>query len=120
MDQFMSALEVRDWYAVAALVLFGLVKVWRSAPVTGKLWAAVPTGWRFLPPLVAAASVGFSDAWQQGLPVSAALMQALGSAIWIGLPAMGLHGALKESPIPYEGGAGGVVPLPSRPARRRK
>lgn len=36
-----------------------------------------------------------------------ALLAALGGALGIGIPSMGVHALLKDSPVPFDGGSGG-------------
>jgi hypothetical protein len=68
--------------------------------------------------------VGFVEAFSSGQPVGTALLAALGGALGIGLAAMGWAAALKESPLPWDGGAGGdpkstskLPPLEDEPPR---
>jgi hypothetical protein len=113
-DQLIGALQLRNWYAVAALVLMLLVQIARKAPVVSTWYAKIPNGWRWLPPIVGGAVAAFVAAFQAGAPLNLALLQALGGALGIGLPSMGGAALLKESHVPWDGGAGGVQPLESK------
>ena len=113
-DQLVGALQLHNWYAVAALLLMLLVQFARKAPVVSTWYAKIPNGWRWLPPIVGGAAAAFTAAFQAGAPLKMALLQALGGALGIGLPSMGGAALLKESHVPWDGGAGGVQPLESK------
>src|SRR5262245_61267813 len=100
---------MHNWYLAAGALLTFVVQAMRKVPWLRK-WTIdhVPNGLRFLVPLVAGAVIAFSGAWLQGLALSAALMHALAGALAIGGGSMGLHAALKESPIPWDGASGGA------------
>lgn len=101
-----QALQMRNWYALAALGLLLLVQLSKT-PVLGRVWAKIPDGWRTYSVLVAGAVAGFTAAFQDGKPFSEALLAAVGGALSISLGAMGLNAALTDSHLPWNGGAGG-------------
>ncbi len=110
--ELIGYVATHNWYAIAAVVLMvGLQLVRKHAP---EWWQKTGVGYRFLWPVVIAAVTGFVHGFIVGKPVNGALIEAL-NALWqIALPAMGGAAALKESPIPWDGGAGGV-PKPKKP-----
>lgn len=94
-----AAIEAQNWYAVAAIVIGGLIFAWkRFAPV---LWEKIPGHWRFLVPLAMAAATGFVAAFYEGKELPVALLKSVVAAFYAGLPAAGGHHALKDMPIPY-------------------
>jgi hypothetical protein len=108
MNEVLQAIQLKAWYPAAALLLTLAIQVVRTQPALAKyLWDWVPSGWRWLLPKLAGAAVGFVDAFAAGQPLSQALLAALGGALGLGVAAMGWAAALKESPIPWDGGAGG-------------
>jgi xanthine/uracil/vitamin C permease (AzgA family) len=114
-----EAIGMRDWYAVAAVALGALVYAWRRfAPA---LWARVPDGWRWLPPVLIAGAAGFTEAFQRGLGWRDALGAAVSAGFGIGLTAMGGHSLLKESKLPYgrkpDGSPASRPQPPSEPPR---
>jgi hypothetical protein len=111
LNDLAGALRMKNWYAVAAIVLMVIVQLVRKYPKTSPFWQKVPDGLRFLPGMLVSFGVGFVAGWQEHLPVLDALMQGVGGIIGISIPAMGLAATIKESPIPWDGGSGGVAPL---------
>lgn len=107
MDALLTALQLHQWYALAALILTGTLQVFRKVPLTSGVWKKIPDGYRFLVPLFLGFATAFVGAWQEGQVWQSALLSALGGAIAIGFPSMGVAAALAESPIPWDGGAGG-------------
>lgn len=89
-----------------ALALTLILYAVRKLPGLSFLWNKIPDGWRWLFPLVAGALT-------QVIPLVsssgsfAELGQALLTGAGVGLTAMGIHAAVKESPIPIDGGPGG-------------
>lgn len=108
--QILQALQLRDWYAVAAFAITVLVQLHRKYPWAGaKLWSRIPDGWRFVPPLVYGAAIAFVASFDEGKTLAEALQAALGGAAAIGFGSMGLASGLKESAVPWDGGKGGTA-----------
>jgi hypothetical protein len=105
--EMIQAFQLRDWYALAALSVALFVQVIRKMQGTRELWRLVPDGYRWLIPVALGACVGFIQAYQEGKSWQAALIVALGGALGIGVPAMGVHAAMKESWTPSNGKANG-------------
>lgn len=104
----LEALQLKNWYAVAGVVLAFVIQAHRRFPWLGaKLWARIPDGAKFLVPVLSGAVVAFVAAFDAGRPFVEALKAAAGGAIAIGFGAMGVAAGLKESPLPWNGGAGG-------------
>jgi hypothetical protein len=118
--QVITAFMAHNWYAIAAFTLMVGVQIVRKNNL--KIWLMVPSGYRFLWPAVAAMTAAFIHAFAAGEALKQALLDSL-NAIWqIAIPAMGGAAALKESPLPWDGGAGGIpkssgaVPAATSPA----
>lgn len=108
MDEIINALHLRNWYALAALILTLAVQLFRKAPGSSEWWAKIPDGWRWALPVLSGAVAGFTQAFAAGLNVWSALLGAVGGAVGISLPSMGLNAALTDSKLPWNGGAGGA------------
>jgi len=104
----------RALYPLVATVLALLIQAIRKSPRTATWWQRVPTGWRWLVPVGMGALVGFVRGYQAELPLSGALISGAGEALagvfGVSLTSMGLAAALRESPLPWDGGAGGQTP----------
>ncbi len=112
LEDLLSALQLRDWYALAALLITIIIQALRKWPaLRDRIWARIPDGWRFAVPMLSGAAVAFVAAYSDGQPLSAALAAAVGGALTIGLGSMGAAAALKESPVPWDGRAGGRRPV---------
>jgi len=94
MEQFLAALQGRNWYAAAAIGLGALIWAWRRWG--SALWEKIPDGWRWVPPMLIAGAGGFVAAQQSGADWKAAALASVGAVWGIALPAMGGHGFLKE------------------------
>lgn len=116
MDEIINALHLRNWYALAALTLTLAVQLFRKAPGSSKLWDKIPDGYRWALPMLSGAVTGFTQAFAAGLSLGAAILSAIGGAIGISIPAMGLNSLLTEAPVRWNGGAGGSPP-PTKPTR---
>ena len=104
-----STLKIQGWYAYVAVGLMVLLQVARKSPLSAHHWQKIPEGYRFLPGLLIGFATAFVAAFMRGLPAPEALQAGLGGVLAITAPAMGLAAGLKESPIPWDGGAGGKV-----------
>lgn len=106
-----NAFMTHNWYAFAAIILMLFIQVLRKQEAAW--WQKTPNGLRFLWPLGLAAVASFVHAFIAGEVFHQALMDALNSVWQIALPAMGGAALLKESPLPWDGGSGGIPkPLP--------
>lgn len=110
MPDIAKALQLHNWYALAALILLFVTQLFRKAPKLSDLWRKVPDGWRWLFPVVGGAVTGFTGAFQAGQPLGSALVAAAGGTLGISLTAMGLNALLTESVVPWNGGSGGLPP----------
>jgi hypothetical protein len=115
MDQLIQALHLHNWYAFAAIALTLLVQLIRTTPKLQDLWRKIPDGWRWLVPVVSGAATGFTQAYAANLPLVAALLGAIGGAVGISIPAMGINAFLTESPVRWNGSSGGLSPKPGAP-----
>jgi hypothetical protein len=95
-QEILAAFDAGNWYAVLALVLFAVLQAWRNAPVSSWLWAKIPEGLRWLPPVAVGAVVGFTDAYFEGVDWRAALLRAVAGIVYVSLPAMGARGLMRE------------------------
>lgn len=93
-----TAIEARAWYPAAALLLWYVLRAWKAYGA-GKLLPRTPEGWRWLPPLLIAGVTGFVDGYASGLPLRGAAWRSVFAVFALGLPAMGVQGGLKESPV---------------------
>lgn len=112
-----NAFMVHNWFAFAAIILMLFIQVLKQQEA--KWWTATPNGVRFLWPLGLGAIAAFVHAFVAGEALHAALWDTLNSVWQIALPAMGGAALLKESPLPWDGGAGGIpkpAPLSALPS----
>jgi uncharacterized integral membrane protein len=103
-----------NWYAVAAIVLMLLIQIARVKEAA--LWTKTPSGWRWLWPVGLSMVTAFVHAFVVGEALKQAGLDVLNSLWQIALPAMGGAAALKESPLPWDGGPGGAPKLAARKA----
>jgi hypothetical protein len=107
MPDIISAVQARAWYPAAALILLFATQFLRKSPWTAHIWKKIPEGARWLVPVAGGAVTGFVAAYQAGESLQDALLAALGGILTVSFPAMGANAALTDSPIPWNGGAGG-------------
>jgi len=115
LDPVIQALHLRNWYAFAALLLTVVLQVVRKIPATNAVWSKVKDGWKAYLVLFVGAATGFTTAFASGLTLPNALLAAVGGALGISTVSMGLAAALKESHLPWDGGAGGKDDGPPTP-----
>lgn len=101
-----------QWYAVAAILLMLLIQIARVKEAA--LWTKTPSGWRWLWPTGLAMVTAFIHAFVLGEALKQAGLDVLNSLWQIALPAMGGAAALKESPLPWDGGPGGAPKIAAR------
>lgn len=99
MSEITQAIEMKDWYAVAALVLLGVLWAWRR--FGRRFWDKIPKRWRWAVPALVAGVSGFVAEYQAGAPVAEALKAALTAVFGIGAGASGLHAWMTNSKLPY-------------------
>lgn len=103
-----DAIEVRNWYALAAVLLTFAVQVLRKTPwLRDAIWSRIPDGARWLVPVLGGAVIAFVGAHSEGKELLEALNTALVGGLSIGLGSMGFAATLRESPIPWDGKSGG-------------
>lgn len=112
--QGFNAFATHNWYAAAAIVLMLLVQIARTKELS--LWTRTPSGWRWVWPVGLSMVTAFVHAFVVGEALKQAGIDVLNSLWQIALPAMGAAAALKESPLPWDGGAGGAKKLAARAA----
>lgn len=110
----LNALLTKNWYALAAVTLMILIQIARKNEL--KFWGWIPSGFRFLWPVIGAAGAAFVHGFLTKEPLHQALLDTLNSVWQIAIPAMGGAAALKESPIPWDGGKGGALQAPAADA----
>lgn len=115
--EIFSAFTSRNWYALAAIALMLLIQYAKANE--SSLWTKTPIGVRFVWPIGLGAAVAFVHAFLLKEPLAQAGIDVLNSLWQIALPAMGFSAALRESPLPWSGGAGGVKPILKRGAAPR-
>lgn len=106
-NSLVAALRVHDWYAIVAIVMLLTIQLFRSHPLTADTWQKIPEGWRFLPAVITSFSIAFVKAFLDKAAPLDAVVAGVGGVLGIAIPAMGLAAALKESKLPWDGGAGG-------------
>jgi hypothetical protein len=116
-----SYLVGHNWYACAAVAVMIAFQIIRKKEVAW--YQKTPNGYRFLWPVGLSMLGAFVHGFVLGEPLKQALFDMV-NAVWqIAGPAMGLAAALKESPLPWDGGAGGLPkidlmnPAPGMPGR---
>ena len=102
---FYNSITTHNWFAVAAIALMVAIQVLKTQPwLAQKIWVKLPTGYRFLVPILGAMATAFVHGFMA--------KETLGASVWdalkIAFVAMGGNAALTESPLPWSGGAGGV------------
>lgn len=102
---FYSSVTTHNWFAVGAIVLMVAIQVLKTQPwLAQKIWAKIPTGFRFLVPIAGAMAAAFVHGFLA--------KETFGASVWdalkIAFVAMGGNAALTESPLPWSGGAGGA------------
>jgi len=112
--EFQKLAGARAAYPLIATLLTFAIQIGKVSPYTKVLYAKIPVGFLWLPPVVAGAAAGFVHGYQTGHTLAGALIEMVFGIFGVSLTAMGLHAGLKESPLPWSGGAGGA-PKPAAP-----
>jgi hypothetical protein len=108
--QFQALVGARAAYPIIATLLTFALQIAKVSPYTKVLYAKTPIGWRWVTPVVAGGAMGFAHGYQTGHTVVGALVEMVFGMFGVGVTAMGINAGLKESPLPWSGGAGGVKP----------
>jgi hypothetical protein len=107
-----TSLTTQNWFASAALAVMIGTQLLKSLPwLRAQVWAKIPVGYRWSVPVIAASLTAFVHGFEAHETAAASIWDALK----IALSAMGGAAALKESPLPWSGLAGGA-PAPTKPA----
>lgn len=114
MDNVVGALSLKSWYGAVALGLMIFLQIVRKHPTTSRYWNRLPEGWRFLPGVVSSFAVAFVASYSASAPWNDAALAGVGGIFGIAIPAMGGAAWLKESHMPWDGGAGGKT-RPQKP-----
>ncbi len=110
---FWHDIQTKNWFAIAALTIMVGIQIFRSPVVAQSVWLKIPQGYRFLPAVLLSAGTAFVHGYLARESFGASMWDALK----IALTAMGGAAALKESPLPWDGLAGGApAPLALGPA----
>jgi len=108
--QFQQLVGARAAYPIVAALLTFALQVAKVSPYTKVLYAKTPVGWRWLTPVLAGAAMGFVHGYQTGHTLVGALLEMVFGMFGVGATSMGIAAGLRESPIPWSGGAGGAKP----------
>lgn len=108
--EFYTSVMTKNWFATAALAIMIGTQLLNSLPwLRAKIWVKIPTGYRWGVPVLAASLTAFVH----GFTAHETLTASIWDTLKIALSAMGGAAALKESPLPWGGGAGGVAVTPA-------
>lgn len=108
--QFEQLVGARAAYPLVGTLLTFAIQIGKKSPYTGQWYAKIPDGWRWLVPVLSGAAMGFVHGYQAGYGVVGALVETAFGAMGVGATAMGVAAGLKESKLPWDGGAGGKKP----------
>jgi len=107
LTQFQVLFGTRAAYPLIATILTLVIAGAKKSPYTKVWYAKIPDGWRWLVPVVFGGIMGFVKAYESGYAWTGALAETLGGIFGVSFISMGLNAALKESPLPWGGEAGG-------------
>lgn len=113
--QFQQLVGERAAYPLVATILTFALQIGKLSPYTKALYDKVPVGWRWLTPVIVGATMGFVHGFESGYTVVGSLVEMVFGIFGVSLTAMGLSAGLRESPIPWNGGAGGEPKPPATP-----
>lgn len=111
--QFQGIVGARAAYPIVATLLTFALQIGKLSPYTKVWYAKIPEGWRWLTPVIAGAAMGFVHGFQAGYTIVGSLTEMVFGIFGVSLTAMGLAAGLRESPLPWSGGAGGSKPPPT-------
>ena len=101
--------QTKNWYALAVLLVMGVTQLIKVLPQTSPFWKKIPDGAKLFVPVFLASGAAFVHGFNAHEPA----LQSLWDAVVIALGAMGGNAALTESPIPWNGLAGGKPATPA-------
>lgn len=110
-EQFEQLVASRALYPIVAVLLTFSMQIARKSPRAAALLKKIPDGFRWAVPVLTGAVVGFVSGYQKGYHLTGSLLEAGAGLFGVSFTSMGVAAALKESPLPWDGGAGGK-PLP--------
>ncbi len=108
-QQFQLLIGTRAAYPIIAAIVTFALQIGKVSPYTKVLYAKIPVGWRWLTPVLIGGAMGFSHGYQQHYTVVGSLLEMLMGMFGVGATAMGINAGLTESPVPWNGGKGGVA-----------
>lgn len=95
------------WYPVIAVALMACVQVLKMPKLRDYLWSHIPDGAKMLVPILGPVVYAIIQCYQSGADATTAFGVLMAALFGMSFPAMGIHAALRESPLPFDGGAGG-------------
>ena len=113
---FQQLVGERAAYPLIATLLTLALQLGKMSPYTRVLYEKTPLGLRWLTPVIAGAAMGFVHGYQKGYTVVGALMEMVFGIFGVSATSMGIHAALTESALPYNGAAGGKKTDGEKPA----
>ncbi len=108
--QFQQLVGARAAYPLVATLLTLALQLGKVSPYTKVWYAKIPVGWRWVTPVIVGAAMGFVHGYQAGYTLVGSLVEMVFGIFGVSLTAMGISAGLRESPIPWDGGAGGEKP----------
>ncbi len=108
-QQFQLLFGTRAAYPIIAMLVTFALQIAKVSPYTKVLYAKTPVGWRWLTPVIAGGAMGFAHGYQQHYTVVGSLLEMAMGMFGVGATAMGINAGLTESPVPWNGGKGGVT-----------
>ncbi len=110
--QFQQLVGARAAYPLVAALLTFVLQIAKVSPYTKVLYAKTPVGWRWLTPVLTGAAMGFVHGYQAHYTLVGSLTEMVFGMFGVGATAMGINAGLTESPLPWNGSAGGVTKDP--------
>lgn len=94
-------------YAGLAASQVAITQLVRKWPLTAPIWKSIPDGYRWIPGVVFGFTAGVAEAAMRSTSNAEAIGYGIKGILAVSFPAMGLAAVLRESPLPWDGGAGG-------------
>jgi len=105
--QFQQLVGARAAYPLVATLLTFALQIGKTSPYTKTWYAKIPVGWRWVTPVLVGGAMGFVHGYQEGYALVGSLTEMVFGIFGVSLTSMGLAAGLRESPLPWSGGAGG-------------